>query len=97
MVRRGILCKVSPPPALTWEDHRATLKHVGHVDYVDACGLRDADVPLPHDHLRRIGNTPVIELADSLGLYAKLEGHSPGDSLKDRTITSIVMNSFKNG
>ena len=83
--------KVAPQP---------TFDHVfgglaPRVSYLETCGLGDSQLPLPHDHLDAIGNTPLVEV--QRGMYAKLEGHNPGDSLKDRTITSIVMNSFHEG
>ena len=42
-----------------------------------------------------VGNTPVVFVEDNI--YAKLEGHNPGGSLKDRTLTSILMNMFEDG
>jgi cysteine synthase/glycine/D-amino acid oxidase-like deaminating enzyme len=42
-----------------------------------------------------IGNTPMLHL--SKGIFAKLEGHNPGGSVKDRTLSSIVLSMFKNG
>lgn len=42
-----------------------------------------------------IGNTPLMHLHDNI--YAKLEGHSPGGSVKDRTLSSIVLSMFKTG
>jgi len=34
-----------------------------------------------------------VELED--GLWAKLEGHNPGGSLKDRTLSSIILHMFR--
>jgi cysteine synthase len=42
-----------------------------------------------------IGNTPMAKL--SKNTWAKLEGHNPGGSLKDRTLSSIVFNMLKEG
>jgi len=42
-----------------------------------------------------IGNTPLLHLHN--GIFAKLEGHNPGGSVKDRTLSSIVLSMFKSG
>jgi cysteine synthase B len=42
-----------------------------------------------------IGNTPLVHLHNDI--FAKLEGHNPGGSVKDRTLSSIVLSMFKNG
>lgn len=42
-----------------------------------------------------IGNTPLVHLHDDI--FAKLEGHNPGGSVKDRTLSSIVLSLFKTG
>jgi len=42
-----------------------------------------------------IGNTPMVQVDKNM--YAKLEGHNPGGSLKDRTLASIVTSMFKEG
>lgn len=46
-------------------------------------------IPICHD----VGNTPLVHLEDEI--YAKLEGHNPGGSLKDRTISSILLHMFE--
>lgn len=42
-----------------------------------------------------IGSTPVTKVEDRI--YAKLEGESPGGSLKDRTISALVLNALADG
>lgn len=42
-----------------------------------------------------IGATPMVKV--NKRIHAKLEGESPGGSLKDRTITSLVLNAFADG
>jgi len=42
-----------------------------------------------------IGSTPLVNVSERI--YAKMEGESPGGSLKDRTISSLVLNAFADG
>jgi len=42
-----------------------------------------------------IGSTPMVQISDRI--HAKLEGESPGGSLKDRTISALVLNAFVDG
>jgi len=42
-----------------------------------------------------IGSTPMVKISDRI--QAKLEGETPGGSLKDRTISSLVLNAFVDG
>lgn len=42
-----------------------------------------------------IGSTPMVKVSDRI--HAKMEGESPGGSLKDRTISSLVLNAFVDG
>ena len=39
--------------------------------------------------LNNLGNTPLIKI--EAPIYLKLEGHNPGGSLKDRTLSSIIL------
>mmetsp|Transcript_635 Transcript_635/g.844 ORF Transcript_635/g.844 Transcript_635/m.844 type:complete len:888 (+) Transcript_635:131-2794(+) len=52
---------------------------------------------IPKDSWLRngIGNTPLIKVENNI--WAKLEGHNPGGSVKDRTLTSIVFSMFREG
>merc|ERR1719399_361715 len=43
-----------------------------------------------------IGNTPLKRL-DGSNLFVKLEGHNPGESIKDRAITSTLLHMFASG
>ena len=43
----------------------------------------------------KVGNTPLVEIEDSI--YGKLEGHNPGGSLKDRTLSSILIHMMCEG
>lgn len=45
--------------------------------------------------LSKIGNTPLVSVG--MGIYAKLEGHTPGGSIKDRTLSSIILSMFRDG
>jgi 2,3-diaminopropionate biosynthesis protein SbnA len=52
--------------------------------------------------LSAIGNTPLIRLSRifsdlSFNLYAKLEGHNPGGSMKDRPALSIILRAIEAG
>lgn len=62
-------------------------------------GQGESSLPfmIPSDSMIRssIGNTPLLHLHN--GIFAKLEGHNPGGSVKDRTLSSIVLSMFKNG
>lgn len=50
----------------------------------------------PDSPLRcEIGRTPLVRVESSL--WAKLEGHNPSGSYKDRTLGSIVLNMFASG
>lgn len=50
----------------------------------------------PDSSIRReIGKTPLVRVES--GLWAKLEGHNPSGSYKDRTLGSIVLNMFASG
>jgi cysteine synthase len=42
-----------------------------------------------------IGNTPLVNLG--AGVHAKLEGHNPGGSIKDRTLCSIIFSMLRQG
>ena len=64
---------------------------------LSASTSRDADVFVSREYQHAIGNTPMAALRDMPGLYAKLEGHNPGHSIKDRTITSIVTGMLNDG
>eukprot|EP00937_MAST-01D_sp_MAST-1D-sp2_P000452 g452.t1 len=68
-----------------------------HVRGLTALTSCHADSFVTDAYLRKIGNTPTAALRDAPGLYAKLEGHNPGHSIKDRTITSIVTNMLADG
>lgn len=54
-----------------------------------------------HPLVRRIGNTPLVELPrlapGSLRLLAKLEGANPGGSVKDRAARAIVLDALSRG
>jgi cysteine synthase/glycine/D-amino acid oxidase-like deaminating enzyme len=43
----------------------------------------------------QVGNTPLVEIEDSI--FGKLEGHNPGGSLKDRTLSSILLHMMCEG
>ena len=45
--------------------------------------------------LSSIGNTPLVKLED--GIFAKLEGHNPGQSIKDRALSSMVLAMLADG
>eukprot|EP01050_Picozoa_sp_SAG11_P011262 SAG11_NODE_1181_length_5595_cov_2.955604_3_plen_292_part_00 len=45
--------------------------------------------------LSSIGNTPLVKLDD--GIFAKLEGHNPGQSIKDRALSSMVLAMLADG
>ena len=64
---------------------------------MSASAIPNADAFVSYPHLHNIGNTPMAALRDIPGLYAKLEGHNPGHSIKDRTITSIVAGMLNDG
>eukprot|EP00750_Incisomonas_marina_P016543 INCI19163.1.p1 GENE.INCI19163.1~~INCI19163.1.p1 ORF type:complete len:878 (+),score=171.23 INCI19163.1:324-2957(+) len=60
--------------------------------------VRQLHANLREDYFENIGTTPMVEVcpgtssADSGRVFAKLEGHNPGGSIKDRAITSAMMN-----
>ena len=43
----------------------------------------------------QVGNTPLVEIEENI--YGKLEGHNPGGSLKDRTLSSILLHMICEG
>ena len=45
--------------------------------------------------LSSIGNTPLVKLEE--GIFAKLEGHNPGQSIKDRALSSMVLAMIADG
>ena len=45
--------------------------------------------------LESIGNTPLVPVAHNL--FAKLEGHNPGQSIKDRALSSMVLAMLDDG
>ena len=52
--------------------------------------------------LQSIGNTPVVELTryqptNGVRIVAKLEGHNPGGSVKDRIALSMILDAEKKG
>jgi len=53
------------------------------------------DIPSGSWLRTKIGNTPLVHLHNDI--FAKLEGHNPGGSVKDRTLSSIVLSMFKTG
>jgi cysteine synthase B len=66
-----------------------------------ASPARRLERPSEHPLLGRIGRTPLAALqripADGLTVYAKLEGHNPGGSVKDRAARAIVVDAFERG
>jgi cysteine synthase B len=60
-----------------------------------------AERVLAHPLLARIGQTPLAELRRlaprGVSVYAKLEAHNPGGSVKDRAARAIVADAFRQG
>lgn len=64
----------------------------------DVCfptSLGDMPFAMPRALSDGIGNTPLVSVNSRM--YAKLEGHSPGHSIKDRTLSSIIFSMFRDG
>jgi len=83
---------------------RACLDKTTKISFLSSLGNQqpgqgEADLPftIPKSSWLRtsIGNTPLLHLHN--GIFAKLEGHNPGGSVKDRTLSSIVLSMFKSG
>jgi cysteine synthase B len=85
------------------------LKHVGGMRHYSApvgCGLKktkvsfqtslgEAPFPMPRELEKGIGNTPLVRVGERM--FAKLEGHNPGGSIKDRTLSAILFAMLRNG
>ena len=58
---------------------------------------RSSPAPTPslEEVLRNIGNTPLVKLDEQI--FAKLEGHNPGQSIKDRALSSMVLAMLADG
>jgi cysteine synthase len=66
-----------------------------YLDTLDVVGKLPFQLPETSWLNWGIGKTPMVQVEERI--HAKLEGESPGGSLKDRTITALVLNAFADG
>lgn len=57
--------------------------------------LKRQSTPSFEKVLSSIGNTPLVKI--DTGMFAKLEGHNPGQSIKDRALSSMVLAMLADG
>lgn len=89
---RGISGAVSSRSSIVKDTKLETPKFLASLEIADKLPF---EIP-QHSWVQwGIGSTPMVKISDRI--HAKMEGESPGGSLKDRTISALVLNAFVDG